>query len=77
MKQTSEVYVLPEPLPAFYHQQEVAYAVVSSCDFTEGFSEYVKTEPLYVINNNFSWMIVLTTENTPNGEQLCIFAKNF
>lgn len=77
IKQTSEVYVLPEPLPAFYQNQEVTYAVVSSNDFVEDFSEYVKTEPLYVFSNNFSWMIVFTTENTPDGEQLCALIQNF
>lgn len=76
VKQTSEVYLLPEPLPAFYQNQEVNYTLVSSRDFVDDFSEYAKTEPLYVFPNDFSWMIVFTTENTPTGEQLCIEVKN-
>ena len=76
VKQTSEVYVLPEPLPAFYQNQEVTYAVVSSYDFINDFFEYTKTEPLYVFSNDFSWIIVFTTENTPDGEQLCLLVQN-
>lgn len=75
VKQASEVYLLPEPLPAFYQNQEVNYTLVSSRDFVHDFSEYAKTEPLYVFPNDFSWMIVFTTENTPTGEQLCILVK--
>lgn len=75
VRQTSEVYLLPEPLPAFYQNQEVTYTLVSSRDFVHDFSEYAKTEPLYVFPNDFSWMIVFTTENTPTGEQLCILVK--
>ena len=76
VKQASEVYLLSEPLPAFYQNQEVNYTLVSSRDFVHDFSEYAKTEPLYVFPNDFSWMIVFTTENTPTGEQLCIEVKN-
>lgn len=76
VKQTSEVYLLPEPLPAFYQNQEVTYTLVSSRDFVDDFSEYAKTEPLYMFSHDFSWMIVFTTENTPTGEQLCIEVKN-
>ena len=76
VKQTSEVYVLPEPLPALYLNQEVTYTLVSSFSFVDDFSKYAKTEPLYVFSNDFSWMIVFTTENTPDGEQLCAFVKN-
>lgn len=76
VNQTSEVYVLPEPLPAFHQNQEVACAIVSSDDFISGFSEYVKAEPLYVFSRDFSWMIVFTTENTPDGEQLCVLVRN-
>lgn len=77
VKQTSQVYVLPEPLPAFFQNQEVTYTLVSSFSFVDDFSKYTKTEPLYVFSHDFSWMIVFTTENTPDGEQLCVFVKNF
>ena len=76
LMQVSEVFVFPEPLPAFYQNQEAAYTVVSSYDFIKDFPEYIKTEPLYVLSNDFSWMIVFTTENTPDGEQLCVLVQN-
>ena len=76
VKQTSEVYVLPEPLPSLYLNQEVTCTLVSSFSFVDDFSKYVKTEPLYVFSNDFSWMIVFTTENTQDGEQICVFVKN-
>ena len=34
-----------------------------------------KVEPLYIVSNNFTWMIVLTTENTPSGDQLCVLVN--
>ena len=76
VKQATAVCVLPEPLPAFHQNQQAAYTLVSSPDFLDGFSQYTKMEPLYLFCNDFSWMVVFTTENTPNGKQLCIFVKN-
>ena len=77
IKQTPEIYVLPEPLPAFYQNTKPPYTLVSSASLISNFEEYAKTEPLYLISKDFSWMIVLTTENTLSGEQLCVLVKNF
>ena len=77
VKQTSEIYILSEPLPAFYWKTEPDYAFVPSSEFVANFTEYTKTEPLYLLSKDFSWMIIMTTENTPSGEQLCVLLKNF
>ena len=75
VEQVSDVYVLSEPLPAFYQGIEPTYSLVPSTSFICKFSEYAKAEPLYLISNDFSWMIAMTTENTPSGEQLCVLLK--
>ena len=74
---TPEIFVLSEPLPAFYRNIEPDYTLVPSSEFIENFSEYAKEEPLYLLSKDFSWMIILTTETTPSGEQLYVLVKNF
>ena len=77
IKQTPEIFVLSEPLSAFYRNTEPDYTLLPSSEFVADFAEYAKEEPLYLLSRDFSWMIILTTENTPSGEQLCVLMKNF
>lgn len=77
IKHTPEIFVLSEPLPAFCRNTELDYTLVPSSEFVADFAEYAKEEPLYLLSKDFSWMIILTTENTPSGEQLCVLLKNF
>ena len=88
LRQTPSVYVLPEPLPAFYLGIEPACTLIPSPTLVDTFSQwrnntldrgisFLEIEPLYMISYDKAWMIVLTTENTPDGEQLCVLMKNF
>lgn len=83
LQQTSSVLVFPEPLPALYIGVEPTYAVVPSVKILAHSSHWIndsmekgkcilEIEPLYIIDTNHSWMIVLTPENTPIGDQLCV-----
>lgn len=81
------VYVLPEFLPALYLGIEPAYKMIpSTCllmrdetpqnDLVPKQIDYFAVEPLYIVSCDYSWMIVVTPENTPAGETLCAFVKN-
>ena len=77
------VYVLPELLPSLYLGITPAYRMVKWThlfpnegrrDGHTSSREYdiLEIEPLYIVSYDFSWMIVLTTENTSQGSQLCV-----
>ncbi len=75
LQNVKSVYILPEPLPAMYMGMEPNYRLVSceeilNDDAKNGKCHYWQIEPIYIINTDYSWMIVLTTENTPSGEQM-------
>jgi hypothetical protein len=81
----SSVVLLPEPLSAIYLGVEPAHTIVRSKDIIvdqdsiadcKGNQILTDLEPLYIVDENFTWMIVLTTENTPDGKQLCVFVPN-
>lgn len=83
LQQAASVFVFPEPLPALYIGAEPAYAIVPSAKILDHSSHWInhsmekgkcilEIEPLYIMNTNCSWMIVLTPENTPSGSQLCV-----
>ena len=69
------VYIIPEPLPAIYMGVKPAYKKVRASSLLQEHKEYLKVEPVYIISEDFSWMIVLTTENTPDGKQLCCYTR--
>lgn len=76
----TNVYVLPEFLPALYMGVTPAYQTICSTSLLEPNSlerKMLNIEPLYVVNCDFSWMLVFTTENTPSGDQLCGIIKNW
>ena len=83
---TADAYILPECLPAIDLGIEPAYMRLSDFFLQDEAPPPCRTwkidtatlfqiEPLYIINSDFSWMIVLTTENLPSGEQLCVFVE--
>ena len=80
LRKVDSVLVLPEPLPSMYMGIEPAFREISGkeilesgkcCDINDLFS----IEPLYIVCLEDSWMIVLTTENTPAGDQLIALLK--
>lgn len=86
LRETKNVYVFPEPLPAFYLGCEVECKRMSTQELISSSSDWphnypvrgvtcFEIEPLYIINSDYSWMIVLTTENTPNGGQMCLLVS--
>ena len=86
LRRFSSVYILPELLPAIYLGIEPAYKLVKCSSFPEdneslfgnatlGEWNLLDVEPLYIVSCDFSWMIVLTTENTPSGERLCAYME--
>jgi hypothetical protein len=82
LQKTPFVYAFPEPLPALYLGAEPGYSILCTKEGREsslypvgildedGYNAF-SVEPLYLICEDISWMIVLTTENTPSGDQLC------
>lgn len=77
------VFILPELLPTLYIGSDPSYMAMRFSDLErvcEAWSNnplirgncIFEIEPLYIVSCDFRWMIVLTTENTPSGEQLCI-----
>lgn len=86
LRQTPSVLLFPEPLPSLHLGADPAYTIVSTPIITEeawswltnslsqGISAF-EIEPLYVVNCDYSWMIVLTTENTRSGDQLCVLIR--
>lgn len=84
IERAASFILLPEPLPALYLGAEPAHMIVrlgdiveskpgGCCNFKHFFADI---EPLYVVNKDFNWMIVLTTENTPDGSQLCVLVPS-
>lgn len=82
LHETPFVFAFPEPLPFLYLGAEPVYSIFPTEELLEGSpypagtSNSKKTnvlaiEPLYLICSDHSWMIALTTENTPSGGQLC------
>ncbi len=81
------VILIPEPLPNFYLglQQEALListdALLSSVEtwlennWAKNGNSFLEIEPLYIVNETRQWMIVLSTENTPSGDQECLILK--
>ena len=69
-------FVLSEPIPAIQNGFEPEFVRVESTDLLfndrDAFWTLVKQEPTYLVSCDFKWMIVLTTENTVHGTQLCV-----
>lgn len=69
-------FVLHEPIPAIQNGFEPEFVRVESTDLllndTDAFWTLVGQEPAYLVSCDFKWMIVLTTENTAHGAQLCV-----
>lgn len=73
------VFVLPEPLPALYIGIKPTYKNVSCskliCDLNAA-DHLFDADPTYIISCDYAWMIVLTPENTPSGERLCVLVRS-
>lgn len=86
LRQTPSVLLFPESLPSLYLGADPAYTIASTPTIIEkawswlnnslgqGISAF-EIEPLYVVSCDYSWMIVLTTENTRSGDQLCVLMR--
>lgn len=83
LKQCPSVLLFPEPLPSLYLGADPAYAIVATSALIENAEPWcsnslrrgnsaLEIEPLYIVSCDDSWMIVLTTENTRTGDQLCV-----
>ena len=72
-------FVLPEPLPAIQNGLEPEFVRAESTDLLfndkNSFESLVCREPTYLVSCDFKWMIVLTTENTAHGAQLCVIVR--
>ena len=83
----STVLLFDEPLPAMYLGMEPKVERISSeavirammqpidVPMQEGKS-ILGQESVYLVDCNFTWMVIFTTENTVNGERLCAFVRN-
>lgn len=78
------VFILPELLPSLYIGSEPSYKAMQISDLLNDIESWsynpllcrnsiFEIEPLYIVSCDFKWMIILTTENTVSGEQLCVF----
>ena len=83
LRQCPSVLLFPEPLPSLYLDAEPAYALVATSALIENAelwrsnsmrrgNSVLEIEPLYIVSCDYFWMIVLTTENTRTGDQLCV-----
>ena len=78
LKQQKVFFAFPEPLPAIYNNKLLEYVQIECSDenkddlVTYGLFEQ---EPLYIVDCEFKWMVVLTTENTQTGTQLCVMVN--
>ena len=78
----NDFFLLPEPLPAIYNGLTPEYAKINCADLfakhKTGIGELIIQEPMYIVDSEFRWMIVLTTENTQSATQLCVivYAKS-
>ncbi len=83
LRQAPSVLIFPEPLPSLYLGVDPAYSIVPTAAIIEKSLHWISNstekgncvleiEPLYMISTDYLWMIVLTTENTQSGDQLCV-----
>ena len=78
LRKVPQIYAMQEPLSAFCQNKEPEYFLASSSTFADelSISRATASDPLYLISYDFSWMIVMTAENTPSGEELCVLLRN-
>ena len=88
LQKEESVILIPEPLPAFCLGLPQTALQVSTQDLLRNGVSWVKDryefrtesplniEPLYILGKSKHWMIVLTTEGTASGQQLCALSKN-
>lgn len=74
--QQNEFYVFPELFPAICENTSPEHVCISSetlgAMHKDEICELINNEPTYVVSCDFQWMIILTSENTHNGDQLCV-----
>lgn len=70
LKDRSAVYILPEFLPMIYWGIEENLFNILDQD------SIIQMEPLYIVSRDFSWMIVITTENACSNERLCVYMES-
>lgn len=88
LQDEESVILIPEPLPAFFlgirqTALQISTEILLSNRQTwlkDSYSDrtncLLNIEPLYILSASMHWMIVLTTENTASGQQLCVLLKN-
>lgn len=69
-------FLLPEPLPAIISLNSFEYVYIDLAKDEFDIHELFKQEPMYIVDGEFKWMIVLTTENTQSGTQLCVLVHS-
>lgn len=86
LRRETSVVIVPEPLPAMYMGIEPAFKAVSREIILDSLANYqdsplvrcksiLEVEPVYLFSADLSWMIALTTENTPDGQRLCVLVR--
>ena len=86
LRSTANVFVFSELLPSLYQGVDPTYKVINcSSVIAENEDSYMEKflkdlgmfgiEPIYIVSQDFTWMIVLTTENTADGKQLCAYTE--
>ena len=75
---SKSIYILNEPLPAIYSKKEPDFKHIAPSDISKILPDWNSTYrayPLYIFDDVFSWMIVLTAENTSSGSELCVLVQ--
>ena len=81
-----DAFVFPEPLPALYLgivpvcKRILCAELIKNCERwleAPGIRGdcLLEPEPLYIVDPDYTWMICLTTENTPDGGTWCILLE--
>ncbi|MBQ8834529.1 MAG: hypothetical protein IJ001_06355 [Oscillospiraceae bacterium] len=78
IQNTSSVFLFAEPLPALYAGKSVPCKDIPGKEFEKNIVtwEAGRTEPLYILNTDFTWMIALTAENDSIGEEVCALLES-
>lgn len=78
IQDSKSIYILKEPLPAIHSIKEPDFKHIVPSDFSRILPDWnstYRTYPLYVFDDVFSWMIVLTAESTFSGDELCVLVQ--
>lgn len=86
LQSVKDVFIFSEPLEALYLGLEPRSIRIPCCDLLKNYDHWLRNpalrgnslleiEPLYILDPEYNWLLIITTENTNTGGTICFLLQ--